>query len=536
MLNINKSSIKEWTPEIVLNLLNGYSTKNLLDDVKAGLLVSVVAFPLFMTFAIASGVPPYIGLITCVIAGGLASLLGGAKFQIVGPTGAFTVIVFNIIQEHGFEGLTCALILASFMIMAFGIFRLGNIVRYLPYTITSGFTAGIGLSIIAAQLGSFLGLSLKSVPGNFFAKMACYVENLHTMNIYSMALGVSSLIFLQVMQKRKPDFPRYLCVLGFGIFYSLFFAGSGIETIGSKFGALSSELPSVNIPDKIFSAEFIQKIFPAAFTIAFLGGVENLLGALISDNLSGKSHRPNLELVAQGIANFVCAIFGGIPATCALGTTSLNVKVGATSPAAGVFNVIFISAFMLFLGKWIQIIPMSCLAAMLLSAAWNMTAFKRTKYILFAPKSDSSVFVSTIIITLLFDIVFAIEIGLVLSAFLFIRRSIETTNIEASTVNDDICNGEECEFVKIKGNLFFGAAPMLKNVLDNLPKTHKAIDIDMKEVSFIDATGAKELREFVAQAKEKGIEVYITGVNPRIKHVLEKLDRKHTDLYGHLYS
>lgn len=530
------ASIKEWIPELFLTLSSGYNKDDLLSDIKAGFLVSVVAFPLFMTFAIASGVQPYIGLITCVIAGGLASLLGGAKFQIVGPTGAFTVIVFNIIQEHGIDGLSCALLIASMMIALFGALKLGNMVRYLPYPITSGFTAGIGLSIIAAQLGCFLGLSIPSVPSNFFEKIYCYFCNLETMNVYSFALGASALVFLQVMQKYKPDFPRYLLVLGAGIVYSLTFTNVGLETIGSKFGELSSALPSASIPAKLLSLNFIRSILPAAFSIAFLGAVENLLGAVISDNLSGKTHRPNLELISQSIANFVCALFGGIPATCALGTTSLNVKVGARSPIAGLFNVAFIAAFMIFLGDLIKIIPMSCLSAMLISAAWNMAAFNRTKYILFAPKSDSIVFIATIAITLLFDIVFAIEIGLVLSAFLFIRRSIEVINIETFVRNDEICNGEECEFVKIKGNLFFGAAPIFRNIWNNLPKTHNAIDIDMSDVAFIDVSGAKELREFVSKAKSQNIEVHVTGLNDRTKHVLEKMDRRHLELYGHLHK
>lgn len=527
---------RKWLPEVFVALSEGYSPKDFFSDVRAGLLVSVVAFPLFMTFAIASGVPPYIGLITCMIAGGLASLLGGAKFQIVGPTGAFTVIVADIIQKYGFDGLICALVLASLMILAFGVLKLGDIIRYIPYPVTSGFTAGIGLSIIVAQLGSFLGLTIEGSHSGIIEKVISYISSWKTVNIYSFALGIVSLCFLQVMQKLKPEFPRYLCVLGIGIIYSMLFANSGIETIGSKFGELSFALPTASIPDGLFSLERCHQLLPAAFTIAFLGAVENLLGASISDNLSGQTHRPNLELVAQGIANFFTALFGGIPATCALGTTSFNVKAGAKSPVAGIFNVIFIFLFTIFLGHWIQIIPMACLAAMLISTAWNMAAFNKTKYILFAPKSDSIVFITTIAITLLFDIVFAIEIGLVLSAFLFIKNSIHATNIESFVARQDDVINTEYEFVKIKGNLFFGAAPIFKNVLNHLPKTHKIIDIDMSEVAFIDLTGAQELQEFVAKVRNLGIEVYVTGLNQRTMHVLEKMDRQRMNLYGHLMT
>lgn len=529
MKTFNNQAFLTWCPELFLSLKH-YSAKDFFSDFKAGLLVSVVAFPLFMTFAIASGVPPYIGLITCVIAGGLASILGGAKFQIVGPTGAFTVIVYNIIQEHGFEGLTCSLFFASLMIIAFGLLKLGNLIRYVPYPITSGFTAGIGLSIISAQLGSFLGLSLTATPTKFIDKMYCYISNLETINLFAFGLGVISLFFLQIMQKKKPSFPRYLFVLAGGILFSLTFQNTGIETIGSKFGELSNNLPALHIPNKLFSLDTFQTLFPAAFTIAFLGSIENLLGALISDNLSGKTHRPNLELVSQGIANLFSSLFGGIPATCALGTTSLNVKVGAKSPIAGLFNVIFLAAFMIFLGKWVQIIPMACLAAMLISAAWNMIAFDRTKYIFLAPKRDSMVFVITVLATLLFDIVFAVELGLILAAFLFIKTSIETINIDTFVEKDE--NGYEQ--VKINGNLFFGATPILTNVLNGLPKTHKFIHIDMSNVSFIDVSGAQVLKEFVSKVKENNIEVYISGLNARTVHVLEKMDKKHMDLYGHL--
>ncbi len=528
------NAIKLWLPESILTLMNGYSLRDFVSDVKAGLLVSVVAFPLFMTFAIASGVPPQVGLVTSIICGGLASLLGGAKFQIVGPTGAFTVIVFNIIQEHGFDGLLCASLIASIMLVAFGLLRLGNVVRYLPYPITAGFTAGIGLSIIIAQLGSFLGMSLVKMPASAIDKIMCYCANLNAINVYALLLGVGSLLFLQVMQHVKPNFPRYLCVLGFGVLYSLMFSNYGIEMIGSKFGEFSGAFSDPGIPNGLFSLQTVKSILPSAVTIAFLGGVENLLGAVISDNLSGKTHRPNLELLAQGIANFVGVLFGTIPATCALGTTSLNVKVGAKSPFAGLFNIIFLAMFMIFLGRFVQMIPMSCLSAMLLSAAWNMIALKKVKYILFAPKSDSVVFIATVVITVLFDIVFAIEVGLVLSTILFIRRCVETINIETFVQKDSLCSGEECEFVKINGNLFFGAAPILKNVLNNLPKEHKYVDIDMSNVAFIDVSGANELRNFVLQAQSKNIEVYITGVNDRIMRVLEKMDREQNDRYGHL--
>ncbi len=518
-----------WCPELFL-CLKKYSKSDFFSDIKAGILVAIVAFPLFMTFAIASGVSPYVGIVTCVVAGGLASILGGARFQIVGPTGAFTVIVFNIIQEHGIDGLLTALFFASLMIIGFGLCKMGTLIRYIPYPITSGFTAGIGLSIIASQIGNFLGMQIENIPVKFFDKISCYFSNINHVNMYACILGVASLITLQILQKKRPNFPRYLFVLFIGIVYSYCFSDVGIDTIGSKFGTQSFSLPSFRWPENVFNLDTMHVLFPSAFAIAFLGSIENLLGALISDNLSGKTHRPNLELVGQGIANLFASFFGGIPATCALGTTSLNVKAGAKTPMAGIFNVLFIVVFIAFLGGYVQSIPMASLAAMLISAAWSMAAFDRTKYIMFAPKRDSSVFLATIIATLLFDIVFAVELGLVLSTLLFIKTNIDTMDINTVIETDE--NGSE--IVKIKGNIFFGTSYILTNVLNNLPKTHKSIQIDMHDVSFIDVSGARALREFVEKVKENNIDVYLVGLNARTIHVLQKMDKKHVDLYGHI--
>ena len=524
-----KNTLSSWYPELFF-CLKKYSKSQFFSDIKAGLLVAIVAFPLFMIFAIASGVSPFIGITTCVVAGGIASLLGGARFQIVGPTGAFTIIVFNIIQEHGFNGLITALFFASLMIIAFGLCKMGNLIRYIPYPITSGFTSGIGLSIIVSQIGNFLGMQAGNIPVKFFEKISYYFSNIISINMYACILGVASLIALQILQKKKPNCPRYLMVIFLGIVYSYIFGNSGMDTIGTKFGHQSFSFPSFHFPDNVFSLKIIEDLLPSAFAIAFLGSIENLLGALISDNLSGKTHRPNLELVAQGIANLFSSFFGGIPATCALGTTSLNVKAGAKTPLAGVFNVCFIVMFVTCLGKWIQAIPMASLAAMLISAAWSMAAFDRTKYILLAPKRDSVIFITTIVATLVFDIVFAVELGLVLSMLLFIKTNIDTTDIDTVVETDD--NGSE--IVRIKGNLFFGTSYVFSNVLNNLPKTHKSIQIDMHEVAFVDASGARALREFVEKVKAQNIDVYLVGLNERTVHVLKKMDKKHVDLYGHI--
>ena len=524
-----QNTFSSWCPELFL-CLKKYKRSDFFSDLKAGLLVAIVAFPLFMIFAIASGVSPYVGITTCLIAGGLASILGGARFQIVGPTGAFTVIVFNIIQEHGLNSLITALFFASLMIIAFGLCKMGNLIRYIPYPITSGFTTGIGLSIIVSQIGNFLGMNTENIPVKFFEKISYYFSDLTNANVYASILGIVSLIALQILQKKKPNFPRYLVVIFFGIVYSYIFKDSGMDTIGTKFGSQSFSFPSFRFPDNIFDLEAIEELLPSAFAIAFLGSIENLLGALISDNLSGKTHRPNLELVGQGIANLFSSFFGGIPATCALGTTSLNVKAGARTPLAGIFNVCFIVMFVTCLEKWIQAIPMASLAAMLISAAWSMAAFDRTKYILFAPKRDSVIFITTIVSTLIFDIVFAVELGLVLSMMLFIKTNIETTDIDTVIETDE--NGSE--IVRIKGNLFFGTSYIFSNVLNNLPKTHKSIQIDMRDVAFIDASGARALREFVEKVKTQNIEVYLVGLNERTVHVLQKMDKKHADLYGHI--
>jgi SulP family sulfate permease len=311
-----------------------------------------------------------------------------------------------------------------------------------------------------------------------------------------------------------------------GVICSLLLDGSGMETIGSKFGEVSSPFPQPSIPQEFISLEKIRRLFPSAFAIAFLGSLESLMGAVISDNLSGQRHRSNMELLGQGIANLGSAFFGGIPATCALGTTALNVKVGAKTPFSGLCCMLFIMLFVLCLGKFVKIIPMACLSATLLHTAWNMAALRKNKYILLAPKSDSSVFIATILITLLMDIVVAVEVGLVLSAFLFIKRSVETTTTEtfSRTISHKNKSETECAYVRICGHLFFGAAPILHNTLKSLPQIHDVVYIDMQNVPFIDATGAKVLREFVTEMKYRNIEVIIGGLNKRIMKVLKKMD------------
>jgi SulP family sulfate permease len=336
------------------------------------------------------------------------------------------------------------------------------------------------------------------------------------------------------MQKYRPNMPRYFFVLIIGIVYSLIFNDVGLETIGHKFGNIPNQLPKFSVPEEVFSFSSIKKLFPPAFTIAFLGSLESLLGAMISDNLSGQKHRSNMELIGQGIANLGSAFWGGIPATCALGTTSLNVKVGAKSPIAGLFNVFFLILFILCLGSFVKVIPIACLSSMLLSTAWNMAALRKNRYILLAPKSDSSVFIITILTTLLVDIVTAVEIGLILSAFLFIKRSIETTQAEifSKTIKSRDNLEKECEGIRVYGHLFFGAAPLLHKALKLLPKTHDTIYIDMQNVPFIDVTGAKVLKEFVMEMKYKNIEVIIGGINKRTIKVLKKMDIN-KELQGH---
>lgn len=521
-----------WTSEIILSLLNNYSWRSFFCDIRAGLLVAVVAFPLFMTFAIASGVAPNIGITTCVVAGTIACLFGGAKFQIVGPTGAFAMIVYDIINTKGFEGMTCALIMAGIMMIIFGITKVGDLIHYVPYPITAGFTAGIGLSIMVSQLSMFLGLHLDKNPTNFVERLSCCIANIDTMNFYSFGLAAFSLAILVFIQKYKSKLPGYFIVLILSILYSLVFDGKGIETIGTKFGDIANcNLVNFSIPNDLFSISILRNLFSSAFAIAFLGSLESLLGAVISDNLSGQKHRSNVELIGQGLANLGSALFGGIPATCALGTTSLNVKVGAKSPVAGLFNVLFIVLFVLCLGKFIKVVPLSALSAMLIFTAWNMASFKKNKYILLAPKSDSFVFVATILITLLVDIVAAVEVGIILSAFLFIRRSVETTTAEtfAKTVasNKSDKANKDCECVRIHGHLFFGAAPLLNDTLKSLPKTHEAIYIDMADVPFVDVSGAKVLKDFVAEIKNRNIEVIIGGLNKRTLKALKKMDLNH---------
>ncbi|MCB0522509.1 MAG: sulfate permease [Lewinellaceae bacterium] len=518
-------------PKLLTVLREGYTGRQFTADLLAGVIVGVVALPLAIAFGIASGVSPQQGLITAIIGGFLISALGGSRVQIGGPTGAFIVIVYGIVQEYGVGGLTVATLLAGAMIMGMGFARFGSVIKYMPWSLIVGFTSGIALVIFSSQIKDFLGLEMGAVPANFIEKWAAYGKHFSSINLYAAAIAIGTATITFLMPRWTTKVPGSLIAILLST-AAVHFFNLPVETIESKFGEIPASFPSPSLPAIDFQT--FRHLLSPAFTIAMLGAIESLLSAVVADGMIGTSHRSNMELVAQGAANIASALFGGIPATGAIARTVTNIKNGGRSPVAGMVHAVVLLLIMLFVGKWAKLIPMSCLAGILLVVSYNMSEWKSFASILKGPKNDVLILLVTFFLTVLFDLTLAIEVGMVLAAFLFMRRMAKLSNIASigavadeeeetedpdATAKFDIPPG--VEVYEINGPLFFGASHNFKEVMRQLEVYPKVLVLRMRRVPMIDATGLYHLQEFVKFLQARKTTVILSGVHPAIRQELE---------------
>ena len=510
--------------------MKNYNLPQFYKDVTAGVIVAIIALPLSIALAIASGVSPEKGLHTAIIAGFLISFLGGSRVQIGGPTGAFMVIVFGTIAKYGLEGLIISTILAGIILVLMGVFRLGSIIKFIPYPITTGFTSGIALVIFSTQIKDFLGLSIEKVPSEFIEKWEAYILNIDTIKWTSVAVGVAALLIIIFWPKVNKKIPGSLVALVITTAAAYFFK-LDVETIGSKYGELSSALPMPKMPN--LSMETVKSLIQPAFTIALLGGIESLLSAVVADGMIGGKHRSNTELIAQGIANIASGIFGGIPATGAIARTAANVKNGARTPVAGMVHAVVLLLIMVVLMPYAKLIPLTTLAAILLVVAYNMSEWRAFKSLLSAPKSDIFVLLTTFILTVLVDLVVAIEVGMVLAALLFMKRMADVTHVQNLAVDLSEEDGEleavlnlpgtkDVLVYEINGPFFFGAADKFTEVIEQVQGPVKGIILNMNKVPVMDATAIHAMNKLRKTCKAFKTELILVGVQAQPYSALEK--------------
>lgn len=514
-----------------LSSLRGYSLAKFKADFISGIVVGIVALPLAIAFGIASGVSPTTGLITAIIGGFMVSAFGGNTVQIGGPTGAFIVIVYNIIAQFGMTGLAIATLMAGLILVMMGLFRLGTVIKFIPYPIVVGFTAGIALTIFSTQMNDFFGLGLDKVPGEFIPKWGMYLSHLGNIDLYTLAVGVVSLLIIVLTPKISQKLPGALIsiiiVTAATCVISYFCPSLTVETIGMRFSDMSSELPSPHGFD--IDMATINLLLPSAFTIAVLGAIESLLSATVADGVTGSRTNSNTELIGQGIANITVPLFGGIPVTGAIARTMTNITNGGRTPVAGVIHAIVLLLTFLFLMPLINLVPMSCLAAVLIVVSYNMSGWRTVIGIFKAPKSDVSVLLVTFFLTVIFDLTIAIEIGLLLAIVLFLRRVMENSQIKVYSEQLDVAEGTDLSnhevltvekgvsVYEIDGPFFFGIATkfddMMRSTLHEKPIVRI---IRMRKVPFIDSTAIHNLEILIKSSHDEGIKIVLSGVNPSV--------------------
>lgn len=508
-------------PKLFTVLRTGYSKDQFLADLGAGVIVGVVALPLAIAFAIASGVKPEQGLYTAVIAGLVVSVLGGSRVQIAGPTGAFIVIIFGIVQKHGVDGLAVATVIAGVLLMAMGFAKLGTLLRFVPYPLTVGFTSGIALIIFSSQLNDLLGLQIQPLPADFVEKWLAYAGHSTGINTSALAVGMATLAILIFWPRITHRVPASLVALVLATAAVHLFR-IPVETIGSRFGPVPTGLPAPHLPQ--VSWKTITELFSPAMTIALLGGIESLLSAVVADGMIRKRHRSNMELVAQGVANILSPIFGGIPATGAIARTATNVKMGGRTPVAGIVHAITLLLIMLVAGQWAALIPMPALAAILVVVAYHMSEWHSFLKILKSPLSDIAVMLVTFFLTVVIDLTVAIEVGIVLAALLFMRRMAEVSQVNALT-RDLQEEGEEEEdgakaavppgvdVFEVYGSLFFGAVDQFTESMRPLEKTPKVLILETRHLLAIDATGLRALEDLATQLQHQKSHFILSGIH-----------------------
>ena len=527
----------EFKPKLFLALKN-YSKELFMADLMAGIIVGIVALPLAIAFGIASGVSPEKGIITAIIAGFIISMMGGSKVQIGGPTGAFIVIVYGIIQQYGEAGLIVATLMAGVLLILLGVFKLGAIIKFIPYPIIVGFTSGIAVTIFTTQIADIFGLSFggEKLPGDFIGKWIMYFNHFDTINWWNTIVSIASIIIIAMTPKFSKKIPGSLIAIiaiTLLVYVLKTYVGvDSIDTIGDRF-SIKAQLPGAEVPT--LNWEAMKGLLPAAITIAVLGAIESLLSATVADGVIGDKHDSNTELIAQGTANIIAPLFGGIPATGAIARTMTNINNGGKTPVAGLIHAVVLFLILLFLMPLAQYIPMACLAGVLVVVSYNMSEWRTFRALLRNPKSDITVLLITFFLTVIFDLTVAIEVGLVIACLLFMRRVAETTEI--SVITDEINPNEELdiavneeslmvpkgvEVYEINGPYFFGIANKFEEQMVQLGDRPKVRIIRMRKVPFIDSTGIHNLTNLCKMSKKERITIVLSGVNEKVHHVLEK--------------
>lgn len=520
----------------LFSCLKTYDKKTFMSDLMAGIIVGIVALPLAIAFGIASGVTPEKGIITAIVAGLVISLFGGSKVQIGGPTGAFIIIIYGIIQKYGFEGLTIATLMAGFFLVLFGLLRLGTIIKYIPYPIVVGFTSGIAVTIFTTQIKDLFGLTLPSNPSDFIEKWGVYLQNFNTIDPWCALIGVASVVVIAITPRFSKKIPGSLIAIILMTIVALLlknFAGVlSIETIGDRF-SISNELPAAQVPD--MNWETIKSLVSPAITIAILGAIESLLSATVADGVIGDHHDSNTELVAQGLANIASPLFGGIPATGAIARTMTNINNGGKTPVAGIIHAVVLLLIFLFLMPLAKYIPMACLAGVLVVVSYGMCGWRSFLELMKNPKSDVTVLLITFFLTIIFDLTIAIEVGLIIACLLFMKRMSETTDVKAITEEIDLNQDAEfstgnldhliipqgVEVYEINGPYFFGAGNKFEEIMASFGDRPKVRIIRMRKVPFVDSTGIHNLTNLCEMSKKEGIQIVLSGVREKVNGQLE---------------
>src|SRR5574344_85188 len=518
------------------SVIKSYNKSIFAADLMSGVIVGIVALPLAIAFGIASGVSPEKGIITAIVAGFIISAFGGTRVQIGGPTGAFIVIIYGIIQQYGMEGLMIATVLAGLFLIMLGVFRLGTVIKYIPYPIVVGFTSGIALTIFTTQIKDLLGLELTQMPADFIEKWGVYLQHFGSVDLWSAVVGISSIIIIAVTPKFSKKIPGSLIaivVMTIGAYMLKTYADiNSIETIGDRF-RISGQLPDASVPNLTW--ENVKGLISPAVTIAILGAIESLLSATVADGVIGDKHNSNQELIAQGIANICSPIFGGIPATGAIARTMTNINNGGKTPVAGIVHAAVLLLIFLFLMPLAQYIPMACLAGVLVVVSYNMSGWRSFREIFSNPKSDITVLLITFFLTVIFDLTVAIEVGLVIACLFCMRRMAETTQV--SVITDEIDPNNEIdidvheehliipdgvEVYEINGPYFFGIANKFEDVVARMGDKPRVRIVRMRKVPFIDSTGIHNLKNLCTKSRKKNIKIILSGVNEHVQVALEK--------------
>lgn len=517
-------------PKLVTVLGEGYSASLFRADAIAGLTVAIVALPLAMALGIASGASPDKGLVTAVIAGFLISALGGSRVQVGGPTGAFVVVIFNVIAKHGYDGLLIATLLAGVILILAGAFRLGQMIKYIPHPVVTGFTAGIAVIIASSQVKDFLGLVVDKVPADFIPKWQAYFGAMSTVSLATVAVGVGSLAIIIALRRLAPRLPGFLIAVVVSA-VAVAVLKLPVDTIGSRFPDIPAGLPMPSLPE--ISLAKIHAVLPSAFTIAFLAGIEALLSAVVADGMAGTRHRSNQELIGQGVANLGSALFGGLPATGAIARTATNIRSGGKTPVSGIMHAVFLLLFILFATDLMAFVPMAALAAILFMVAWGMSEYKRFLALLRMPNGDRAVLLLTFGLTVIVDLTVAIGVGVTVASLLFMARMAEAVEVDTSGKMDPDLDSEDMhqrdtlpagiEVFRINGPFFFGVAGELLDTLRRVGATPKGIILRMRLVPLLDASGVQALEEFVEQARVSGSKVILSGVQPQPWSMLERV-------------